>query len=111
MWWIPTFWSSRMRGARLDWRGSWAGRARRLGLFTDAAQRFERGVDPTLPPLAIERATALLVGIVGGDPGPVQVTRAAAGGAGGEEGWVSLRRSRLARLLGVSVPDDEVHSV
>jgi len=88
-----------------------AGRARRLGLFTDAAQRFERGVDPTLPPVAIERATALLVGIVGGDPGPVQVTRAAAGGAAGEEGWVSLRRTRLARLLGVSVPDDEVHSV
>jgi phenylalanyl-tRNA synthetase beta chain len=88
-----------------------AGRARRLGLFTDAAQRFERGVDPTLPPVAIERATALLVSIVGGDPGPVQVTRAAAGGAAGDEGWVSLRRTRLARLLGASVPDDEVHSV
>ncbi|MDP8986622.1 MAG: phenylalanine--tRNA ligase subunit beta, partial [Pseudomonadota bacterium] len=38
-----------------------AGRARRLGLFTDAAQRFERGVDPTLPARAIERATALLL--------------------------------------------------
>ena len=37
-----------------------AGRARRLGLFTDAAQRFERGVDPSLPAVAIERATALL---------------------------------------------------
>jgi phenylalanyl-tRNA synthetase beta chain len=86
-----------------------AGRARRLGLFTDAAQRFERGVDPTLPSVAIERATALLVGIVGGEPGPVQVTRAAARAAG-EEGWVSLRRTRLARLLGVSVPDDEVHA-
>jgi phenylalanyl-tRNA synthetase beta chain len=85
-----------------------AGRARRLGLFTDAAQRFERGVDPTLPPAAIERATALLVGIMGGEPGPVQVTRAAAAGA---EGWVSLRRTRLAKLLGVSVPDDEVHAV
>jgi phenylalanyl-tRNA synthetase beta chain len=87
-----------------------AGRARRLGLFTDAAQRFERGVDPTLPPLALERATALLVGIVGGEPGPVQVTRAAAR-ADGAEDWVSLRRTRLARLLGVSVPDDEVHAV
>src|SRR6266851_7100268 len=67
-----------------------AGRARRLGLFTDAAQRFERGVDPTLPAVAIERATALLVGIVGGEPGPVQVTRAAARAAGAED-WVSLR--------------------
>ena len=53
-----------------------AGRARRLGLFTDAAQRFERGVDPSLPPLAIERATALIVAIVGGTPGPVVTTRA-----------------------------------
>ena len=87
-----------------------AGRARRLGLFTDAAQRFERGVDPTLPSVAIERATALLVGIVGGEPGPVQVTCAPARAAG-EEGWVNLRRTRLARLLGVSVPDDEVQAV
>jgi phenylalanyl-tRNA synthetase beta chain len=88
-----------------------AGRARRLGLFTDAGQRFERGVDPSLPPLAIERATALLLEIVGGEPGPVQVARAAAGGASNIEGWVSLRRNRLARLLGVSVPDDEVYAV
>jgi phenylalanyl-tRNA synthetase beta chain len=88
-----------------------AGRARRLGLFTDAAQRFERGVDPTLPQAAIERATALLVGIVGGEPGPVQVTRAAADHAAGGEEWVSLRRTRLARLLGVSVPDDDVRAV
>jgi len=88
-----------------------AGRARRLGLFTDAAQRFERGVDPTLPPAAIERATALLVAIVGGEPGPVQVTRAAAGAAAEAEEWVNLRRTRLAKLLGVSVPDGEVHAV
>jgi phenylalanyl-tRNA synthetase beta chain len=87
-----------------------AGRARRLGLFTDAAQRFERGVDPSLPSLAIERATALLLEIVGGEPGPVQVTRAAVDGAG-KEGWVPLRRARLARLLGTAVPDDEVRSV
>jgi phenylalanyl-tRNA synthetase beta chain len=86
------------------------GRARRLGLFTDAAQRFERGVDPTLPPIAIERATALIVEILGGEPGPLQVTRAAAGGAATDD-WVSLRRSRLARLLGATVPDGEAHAV
>ncbi|HEX9159736.1 MAG TPA: phenylalanine--tRNA ligase subunit beta, partial [Rhizomicrobium sp.] len=88
-----------------------AGRARRLGLLTDAAQRFERGVDPTLPALAIERATALLLRIAGGEPGPVQVTRAAAGATSGAEPWVSLRRARLARLLGVSVPDEDVRAV
>jgi phenylalanyl-tRNA synthetase beta chain len=88
-----------------------AGRARRLGLFTDAAQRFERGVDSSLPSVAIERATALLLEIVGGEPGPVQVTRAAVAGAAGAEGWVNLRRRRLARLLGTAVPDEEVHAV
>jgi phenylalanyl-tRNA synthetase beta chain len=88
-----------------------AGRARRLGLFTDAAQRFERGVDPNLPAVAIERATALLLEIVGGEPGPVQVTRAAVGGGAGGEGWVNLRRVRLARLLGTAVPDDAVRAV
>jgi phenylalanyl-tRNA synthetase beta chain len=103
------------------------GRARRLGLFTDAAQRFERGVDPTLPAVALERATALLLDIVGGEAGPVQVTRAADGGpedgggaadgggafdgADGQHGWVSLRRARLARLLGAAVPDEEAASV
>jgi phenylalanyl-tRNA synthetase beta chain len=87
-----------------------AGRARRVGLFTDAAQRFERGVDPSLPPMALERATSLLIDIVGGEPGPVQLTRAAAGTAP-PDGVVSLRRTRLARLLGVSVPDAETQAV
>jgi phenylalanyl-tRNA synthetase beta chain len=88
-----------------------AGRARRLGLFTDAAQRFERGVDPTLATVAMERATALLIDIVGGEPGPVQLTRAAAGSGAEDLGWVTLRRTRLARLLGVSIADEEVRAV
>lgn len=87
-----------------------AGKARRLGLFTDAAQRFERGVDPTLPETALERAAGLLMEIAGGEPGPVQVTRARSGADEAPE-WVSLRRSRLARLLGANVPDEDVHGV
>src|SRR5208283_2187712 len=78
-----------------------AGRARRLGLFTDAAQRFERGVDPSLPALALERATALVLEIAGGAPGPAQITRVGEPGAALE--WVGLRRARLIRLLGASV--------
>ncbi len=88
-----------------------AGRARRLGLFTDAAQRFERGVDPSLPALAQERATALLIEIAGGSAGPTQVTTAKGFKSEVAESWVGLRRSRLTRLLGVSVPDNEVHSL
>jgi phenylalanyl-tRNA synthetase beta chain len=85
------------------------GRARRLGLFTDAAQRFERGVDPTLTAIAIERATALLTACAGGSPGPVQVTRGAA--APSDDIWVALRRERVTRLLGTPVPDEEVRAV
>jgi len=96
-----------------------AGRARRLGLFTDAAQRFERGVDPTLPARAIERATALLVEMAGGIPGPVTLTTpdltvdatAADEAAEPATEWVKLRRARLTRLLGVSVPDIEAHAI
>jgi phenylalanyl-tRNA synthetase beta chain len=86
-----------------------AGRARRLGLFTDAAQRFERGVDSGLPAIAIERATTLLLACAGGSPGPAYVTRGP--GAEAPPLWVPLRRQRLARLLGVTVPDEAVHAV
>ena len=51
--------------------GALAGRARKLGLHTDASHRFERGVDPDLPRTALERATALLSELAGGRPGPV----------------------------------------
>src|SRR5690606_11258208 len=44
------------------------GRSRRLGMHTDAAHRFERGVDPQLPRTAIERATRLILDIAGGRP-------------------------------------------
>jgi phenylalanyl-tRNA synthetase beta chain len=86
-----------------------AGRARQLGLFTDAAQRFERGVDPSLPTLALERATALVLEIAGGASGPVQITRV--GEAGAALDWVGLRRTRLSRLLGASVADAEVEAI
>ena len=48
-----------------------AGCARRYGLHTDSSHRFERGVDPTLQVKAIERATALLLDIVGGQAGNI----------------------------------------
>ncbi len=101
-----------------------AGRARSLGLFTDAAQRFERGVDASLPVRSIERATSLLIQIVGGKPGPVQMTRGATNPAQTDPAGpgfaqlrqetharLTLRRSRLARMLGVTIPDPEVHSL
>lgn len=81
------------------------GRARALGLHTDASHRFERGVDPTLQARAIERATGLLLEIVGGEPGPV-VDRQQGDPAAKES--ILLRRKRIGRLLGVEIPDDTV---
>lgn len=50
-----------------------AGKARQFALHTESSHRFERGVDPELAVQAIERATALLLEIVGGAAGPVEV--------------------------------------
>ncbi|HCI09695.1 MAG TPA: phenylalanine--tRNA ligase subunit beta, partial [Alcanivorax sp.] len=47
------------------------GRARRYGLHTDASHRYERGVDPALQQRALERATALILEIAGGEAGPL----------------------------------------
>ena len=53
-------------------RKSASGCARRLWvLHTESSQRFERGVDPHLPVDAIQRATDLVIGICGGQSGPV----------------------------------------
>jgi phenylalanyl-tRNA synthetase beta chain len=83
-----------------------SGRARRLGLHTDASLRFERGVDPAGQRRAIERATSLLIEITGGTPGPVVEVV-------GEEHLprrnpVTLRRDRLAMVVGVPIDDDDV---
>lgn len=48
-----------------------AGIARKFSLFSDSSQRFERGVDPNLQIDALERATALILEIVGGESGAI----------------------------------------
>ncbi|MDW2980732.1 MAG: phenylalanine--tRNA ligase subunit beta [Rhodanobacter sp.] len=82
------------------------GRARKLGLHTDASHRFERGVDPGLPRRALERATELLLAIAGGKAGPVLVAENLADLP--SPAPVTLRRARLGRVLGVEVADAEV---
>ena len=82
------------------------GRARKLGMHTDASHRFERGVDPELPRRALERATELLLAIAGGKAGPVLVAENLADLP--KPAAVRLRRARLKRVLGVTVDDAEV---
>jgi phenylalanyl-tRNA synthetase beta chain len=82
-----------------------AGRARAYGLHTDSSHRFERGVDYELQLDAIERATQLLLDIVGGESGPVvHVTN----GDLPKERQVSLRRARIRSGLSLDISDEEV---
>ena len=85
------------------------GRSRKLGMHTDASHRFERGVDPQLPREAIERATALILEVAGGTPGPVSEVTIDAGVPAPQP--VSLRRARLARVLGVTIADADVERI
>jgi phenylalanyl-tRNA synthetase beta chain len=82
------------------------GRARKLGMHTDASHRFERGVDPELPRRALERATELLLAITGGKAGPVLIAENLADLP--KPAVVTLRRERLKRVLGIAVADAEV---
>ncbi len=83
-----------------------AGKARAYGLHTESSHRFERGVDFALQARAMERATELIRSLCGGEPGPV-VAQVAAEQLP-ELPWITLRRARIGRLLGIDLPDDEV---
>ena len=82
---------------------------RRYSLHTDSSQRFERGVDPELQVYAIERATELLLEIVGGQPGPVIDVAAAEHLPKKSE--VFLRKTRIEKVLGYCIDDSTVESI
>ncbi|HHF6893103.1 TPA: phenylalanine--tRNA ligase subunit beta [Haemophilus influenzae] len=75
-----------------------AGRARQYGLHTDVSHRFERGVDFELARKAMERATALLLEICGGEAG--EICEASSETHLPKVNTVQLRRSKLDALLG-----------
>jgi phenylalanyl-tRNA synthetase beta chain len=79
------------------WPEAVAGRSRRFNFSTDAGHRFERGVDPALTVEHIERITALVQSICGGDAGPMddQALKLP------ERAPVSLRVARASRVLGL----------
>jgi phenylalanyl-tRNA synthetase beta chain len=75
-----------------------------VGLNTDASYRYERGIDVGNTQDVARLAAALITQVAGGDvvevldAGTVPAARAA----------VSLRPARLARLLGMAVPTEEI---
>ena len=92
------------------WPNAIQGRARRYNFSTDAAHRFERGVDYAGTVDAIERITALIVEICGtGDTkvGPVddQVVNLP------QRAPVTLRTARAAKVIGVDITDEMVADI
>lgn len=85
------------------------GRARAYGLHTDSSHRFERGVDYAVQNKAMERATALLLEICGGEAGPVVDVTSAAHLP--QAATITLRRSKLDSLIGYHVEDDVVTDI
>ncbi len=85
------------------------GRGRKLGLHTDAGHRFERGVDPELPRLAIEYATRLVLDLAGGSACPV--TEAVREADLPQAASIALRRARIRRVLGIKIADADVERI
>jgi len=81
------------------WPKAVMGRSRRYNFSTDAGHRFERGVDPALTVEHIERITALVQQICGGEAGPMddQVVNLP------KPQPVTLRVARAAKVIGMPV--------
>jgi len=89
------------------WPDSIRGRARKYNFSTDAAHRFERGVDYSTTVEHIERISRLILDICGGNAGPVDdqtlnvPTREP----------VSMRVSRANRIIGVAIGAEEIAQI
>ncbi len=86
-----------------------SGKARSYGLHTESSHRFERGVDFELQAAAMERASQLLLSIVGGEAGPIE--QAVAEDQLPKRPPVSLRKERISKMLGLELPGDEVERI
>lgn len=84
-----------------------AGAGRRHKLHSDALHRFERGVDPGLQRIAIDRASQLLLQICGGEVHPVSL----AGRSQPEAVSIRLRQARVKLLLGHDIPAKDIEAL
>ncbi len=76
---------------------------RALGMSSEASRRFERGIDPTLPPAALDRTAALIVNLAGGEVAEGLIDRKQADSS---PRTVVLRPERAGKLLGYPVSPD-----
>ncbi|MFK5894576.1 MAG: phenylalanine--tRNA ligase subunit beta [Pseudomonadota bacterium] len=90
-----------------------AGKARSYGLHTDSSHRFERGVSAQLQCRAIERASELIIDIVGGKAGPIveQTENAYMPTHTSIESRVQFNPARVEKLLGVQLQENQIESI
>lgn len=86
-----------------------AGKARSYGLHTDSSHRFERGVDSALQERAIERATALILEICGGEAG--SLVQVASEAHLPSQPRILLRPERIEKLLGFALAPVDVSGI
>lgn len=84
-----------------------AGKARDWGFGSDSSFRFERGVDFELQREAIERATALVVEICGGQVGPVIECV----GQLPARKEVTVRTARINKVLGLNIASADIAAI
>lgn len=80
-----------------------------LKIHTDSSHRFERGVDPTIQQIALERASQLITEITGGEVGPISVYSNKAKMP--KLSTIVLRSDRVKKILGVSIPDETIKKI
>jgi phenylalanyl-tRNA synthetase beta chain len=86
-----------------------AGKARAHGLHTDSSHRFERGVDPRLQEQALERASALILAVAGGQAGPV--VKVESDSYLPPQNEVTLRAEKLTSLLGLRLSGAQIEDI
>jgi phenylalanyl-tRNA synthetase beta chain len=85
------------------------GKAREYGLHTEASHRYERGVDPSLQFIAMERASQLLIDICGGEVGPIiEVTQQS---ELPKQAIIRLRRNRIDRIIGYAIETQKITDI
>jgi len=90
-----------------------AGKARSYGLHTDSSHRFERGVSAQLQQRAIERASELIIDIVGGQAGPIveQTEKAYMPTHTNIESRVEFNPAKVKKLLGVQLEESQIENI
>ena len=84
--------------------GRTASTGRKAGIQTDARYRFERGVDPAFIEPGLDLATRMMLDVAGGTPSQRKI----AGKPPLKPFTVDFAFDRVAKLMGLKVPDAEI---